>query len=459
MVLKETARPAAGLGPGFGGHVIAPDADDYDRARRVHNAAIDRHPAAIARPTDAADVALAVAHAQERGLPLVIRAGGHSMGGHGTGDGSLVVDLSAMRDVEIDAAERTAWADAGVLAGEYTTASHAHGLVTPFGDTGSVGVAGITLGGGIGWLARKHGMTIDSLLAVEIVTADGRRRIASAVEEPDLFWGVRGAGANFGVVTRLQFQLHPLDDVLAGDILLPAARDVLRSLVPVLLAAPDELTAMPTIMLAPPDPEIPERHHGRPVVYLSVAWSGPPGAGERALAPLRALGAPISDTVAWQPYPALFSPVDRDEEPTSGVSSRALFLDTLDDSTIDVIERRLTEADAPRAIVQLRVLGGAMARVPGDETAFGWRDRPVLLWLITPYEDLGRAAEIDAWTAAFRAELASDGAATYVNFMGDEGVDAVRDAYPASTYARLRELKQRYDPDNVFRANHNIRPA
>ena len=459
MVLEEAARHPSGLGPGFRGRVIAPDADDYDRARRVHNAAVDRHPALIVRPTDADDVALVVAYAQERGLPLVIRAGGHSMGGHSTGDGALVLDLSAMRDVEIDAVEGTAWADAGVLAGEYTTASHALGLVTPFGDTGSVGVAGITLGGGVGWLVRKHGMTIDSLLAVEIVTADGRRRIASAVEEPDLFWSVRGAGANFGVVTRLQFRLHPLDNVLAGDILLPATRDVLRSLVPVLLAAPDELTAMPTIMLAPQDPAIPDQHRGRPVVYVSVAWSGPSGAGERALAPLRALGAPISDTVTWQPYPALFSPVDRDEEPTSGVSSRALFLDALDDATIDVIERRLTEADAPRAIVQLRVLGGAMARVPGDETAFGWRDQPVLLWLITPYQEIGRAAAIEAWTAAFRADLPADGAATYVNFMGAEDTDAVRGAYPAPAYARLRELKRRYDPDNVFRVNHNIPPA
>ena len=459
MVLQETAPYASDLGPGFRGRLISPEADDYDRARRVHNAAVDRRPALIARPTDAADVALLVAHAQDRGLQLAVRAGGHSMAGHGTGDGALLLDLSAMRGVEIDAVGRTAWADAGVLAGEYTNAAQAHGLVTPFGDTGSVGVAGITLGGGVGWLVRKHGMTIDSLLAVEIVTADGRRRIASAVEEPDLFWAVRGAGANFGVVTRLQFRLHPLGDVLAGDILLPATRDVLRRLVPTLLAAPDELTAMPTIMLAPEDPAIPDTHRGRPVVYLSVAWSGPPDAGEAALVPLRALATPMSDTIAPKPYPELFPPVDPDEGPTWAISSRALFLDTLDDAMIDAIERRLTEPGAPEAIVQLRVLGGAMARVPGDATAFGWRDRPALLWLITPDKDLARAAANEAWTAAFRAELPADGPATYVNFMGDEGADAVRNAYPASSYARLRELKRRYDPDNVFRANYNIRPA
>ena len=459
VVLEETARHASGLGPRFRGRVIAPDAHDYDRARRVHNAAIDRHPALIVRPSDADDVALVVAQAQEWRLPLVVRAGGHSMGAHSTGDGALLLDLSAMRAVEIDASERTAWAGAGVLAGEFTSATHALGFVTPFGDTGSVGVAGITLGGGIGWLVRKHGMTIDSLLAVEIVTADGRRRIASAVEEADLFWAVRGAGANFGVVTRLQFRLHPVGDVLAGDILLPATPDVLRRLVPTLLAAPDELTAMPTIMLAPEDPAIPEEHRGRPVVYLSVVWSGVPDAGEQALAPLRALGSPMSDTVSWKPYPDLFSPVDRDAEPVWSISSRALFLDTLDDAVIEVIERRLTEPGAPEAIVQLRVLGGEMARVPGEATAFGWRDRPALLWLVTPDKELGRAAANEAWTAAFRAELPADGAATYVNFMGAEHADAVRGAYPAPVYARLRELKRRYDPDNVFRANHNIPPA
>ena len=458
---EDAARTATGLGRAFRGQVITPDAPDYDRARKVFNASVDRHPALIVRPTDADDVALVIAHAQERGLPIVVRAGGHSLGGLSTSDGALILDLSAMRSVEIDASERTAWADAGILAGEYTAASHALGFVTPFGDTASVGVAGLTLGGGVGWLVRKHGMTIDSLLAVEIVTADGRRRIASATEEPDLFWAVRGAGANFGVVTRLQFRLYPLGNVLAGDILLPASRDVLRRLVPVLLAAPDELTAMPSIMLAPTDPAIPDQHHGQPVVYLLVAWSGSADAGERALAPLRALGSPISDTVTWKPYTALFSPVDRDEEPTFSISSRSVFLDSLDDARIEVIERRLTEAGAPDAVVQLRVLGGAMARVPGDHAAFGWREQPVLLWLSVWDAEISRAAANDAWNAAFRAELAAAGAgaASYVNFMGAEDADAVRDAYPAPAYARLRELKRRYDPDNVFRANQNIPPA
>jgi FAD/FMN-containing dehydrogenase len=458
-MLSATSRPDHGLSRSFRGQVIAPGDDAYDRARRVHHAAIERHPALIARPADANDVALLVAHGQERGVPLVIRSGGHSMAGHGTGDDALVVDLSAMREVRIDPVRRTAWADAGVLAGEYTAAAQTHGLATPFGDAGKVGVAGITLGGGIGWLVRRLGMTIDSLLGVEIVTADGRCRIASADEEPDLFWALRGAGANFGVVTRLQFRLHPLGDVLAGDIILPATRDVLHRLVPVLQAAPDALTAMPLIATASEETPVPPEFHGRPVVHVSVAWSGAPGDGERALAPLRDLGTPLGDTVAWQPYSALFSPVDRDEAPTWGISSRTRFIDDLDDPTIEVIDRYLTAPDAPRGLVQLRVLGGEMARVPGEATAFGWRDRPALLWLITPYEDLERADEHEAWTAAFHADLPASDAATYVNFMGDDDIDAVRAAYPPSTYARLRELKRRYDPDNVFRANHNIRPT
>ena len=459
MLPEDAARNATGLGRAFRGEVIVPEAHDYDRARRVFNASVDRRPALIVRPTDAADVALAVVHAQDRGVPLIVRAGGHSLGGFSTGDGALVLDLSAMRGVTIDPTERTAWADAGVLAGEYTATSHALGLVTPFGDTSSVGVAGLTLGGGVGWLVRKHGMTIDSLLAVEIVTADGRRRMASKAEEPDLFWAVRGAGSNFGVVTRLQFRLHPLGNVLAGDIVLPASRDVLRSLVPVLLEAPDELTAMPSIYLAPQDPAIPEQLHGQPVVHLSVAWAGAPEAGERALAPLRALGSPISDTVTWKAYPDLFAPVDRDAEPLFGISSRSLFLDALDEATVDVILRRLTEAGAPDPVIQLRVLGAAMGRIPSDETAFGWREQPVLLWLNVWDPEISRAHANDAWNAAFHAELAGAVPASYVNFMGAEDAGAVRGAYPAPAYARLRELKRRYDPDNVFRANHNIPPS
>lgn len=460
MAIDQIVRNAEGLDRAFRGQVLSPASPDYDRARRVHDATAAGHPALIVRPTDGADVALAIAHARESGLALVVRAGGHSLANHSAGDGALVLDLSAMRGLDIDAAGRTAWAEAGILAAEYTAATHALGFVTPFGDSGSVGVAGTTLGGGIGWLVRRFGMSIDSLLAVEIVTADGRRRIVSSNAEPDLFWAVRGAGANFGVVTRLQFRLHELRDVLAGDIVLPATREVLRGLIPTLLAAPDELTAMPTISLASPeDPSVSEAHHGRPVVYLSVAWSGSPDAGGRALAPLRALGSQIADTVVSKPYTDLFSPVDRDAVSSWGVSSRALFLETLDDPTIEVIERRLTEPGAPGALAQLRVLGGAMARVPGDATAFGWRDRAAVLWLITPYEDLDRAAEHEAWTAAFRAELPIPDTATYLNFMGTEGADAVRGAYPARTLARLRNLKRRYDPDNLFRANHNIPPA
>ncbi len=456
--VRDPADPPAG----FRGPVLRPGADGYDRARRIHNGALDPRPAVIAPPLDAADVRAAVAHAGAVGLDLVIRSGGHSMAGDSAGDGALVLDLSTLRDIELDVPGRTAWAGGGVLAGDYTRAAQAHGLATPFGDTGSVGVAGITLGGGMGWLSRRLGMTIDSLLAAEVVTADGRLLIASADDHPELFWALRGGGGNFGVVTRLRFQLHPLGDVLAGDIILPATREVLRALVPTLLAAPEELTAMPSIMTAPPDPRIPAEMQGRPVVYCSLVWSGAPEAAAPALAALRGLATPIADTVVSKPYPDLFSEGGDAESQAWGVASRTVFVDALDDALIDVILGRLASPSATEALVQLRVLGGAVARMPNAATAYGWRDRPVAVWLITPFADLDRAPDHEAWTEAFAGELRARieaPAGAYVNFMGAEDGDAVRAAYPPATLERLRDVKRRYDPDNRFRANRNIAPA
>ena len=395
---------------GFRGQIIAPGDPGFDGARRVANGAIDRHPALIVRPVDADDVVVGLAHARASGLPVAVRAGGHSGGGLSTGDGVMVIDLSSMKGIEIDPASRSAWVGAGVVAGELTRAAYVHGLAVPFGDTGSVGAAGITLGGGIGWLVRKYGLTIDSLLAAEVVTADGRQVAASEDEHADLFWALRGGGGNFGIVTRLRYRLHPIGDVLHGDIVLPATRDTLRRLVPALLAAPEDLTAMPYVMTAPPDPSIPEEHRGALLLYLQVLWAGAPADGEQALAPLRALGTPIKDTVVLTSYPDVYP--DREPDPDAAPmawASRSVFLDTVDDHVIGVVERRLAEAGAPFALVQLRVLGGAAGRVAGDATAYGWRDRTTLAWLITPYTDFADAARHEAWTAAFREDLRQHG--------------------------------------------------
>lgn len=445
--------------PGFLGRVLGPADPEFDRARRVANGVIDRHPALIARPLDAADVAGALAFGRAAGLRIAVRAGGHNAAGHGTGDGVLVVDLSAMKGIEIDPVARTVWVESGVVAGELTRAANEHGLAVPFGDTGSVGAAGITLGGGIGWLARKYGMTIDSLLAAELVTADGRRLVASEDESPDLFWALRGGGGNFGIVTRLRYRLHPIGDVLHGDIVLPATRDVLRRLVPTLLAAPDDLTAMPYVAAAPPDPSTPDELRATLLLHLQVLWAGSPEEGERALAPLRALAPAVEDTVTLKPYPEVYPDRAPDPDaPPMGWAMRSAFIDAFDDAVIDIVEHRLAEPTTPWALVQLRVLGGAVGRVAGDATAYGWRDRTVLAWLITPFTDLANAAGHEDWTADFQADLLRHGSGAYVNFMGNEPTAAAT-AYPATTWDRLRAIKRRYDPDNVFRSNTNIPPA
>jgi hypothetical protein len=284
---------------------------------------------------------------------------------HWTGDGVLVIDLSAMKGIEIAPVSRTAWVESGVVAGELTRAASAHGLAVPFGDTGSVGAAGITLGGGVGWLARKYGMTIDSLLVAELVTADGRQLVASEDENPDLFWALRGGGGNFGIVTRLRYRLHPIGDVLHGDIVLPATRDILRRLVPALLAAPDDLTAMPYIASAPEEFSIPDQLRGALLLHLEVLWAGSPEEGERALAPLRALGPAVSDSVKLTPYPDVYPEHAPDPDaPPMGWAQRTVFIDAFDDAVIDIVERRLAESTTPWALVQLRVLGGASAGLP-----------------------------------------------------------------------------------------------
>jgi len=442
----------------FRGQLIRPADSDYEAARLVDNAAIDGRPALIARARDAADVVAAIEFARASGLPLAVRSGGHSVAGHSTGDGVFVLDLSTMSDLEIDPEARTCWAAPGVRAGAYTTAAYDFGLATPFGDNGRVGIGGLTLGGGIGWLVRKHGLTIDSLLAVELVTAQGKQLVATLDDHPDLFWALRGGGGNFGVATRFKFRLHPIGLTLHGTIALPLTGTVLPELVRVALAAPDELTVMPAVLPVPPMDEIAERHHGRPAVFVDLLWAGPIDAGERAIDSIRALAEPLFDAVSEEPYPAVYPPPKGIRE---SWTSRAIFLDTVDAETVAIIERSMAAAPSPSALAQLRILGGAAGRIDPESTAYGWRDRGVLLWIIADFgtADPGELPRHAAWAAGFVAALRAKGSATYVNFMGDEGADGVRAAYPAATWSRLREIKRTYDPENLFRRNQNIPPA
>jgi FAD/FMN-containing dehydrogenase len=290
------------------GEVVGPGDAGYDRARRVWNARIDRRPAVIVRPREPSEVVAAVEFARTNELPLAVRGGGHSPAGYGTVDGGLVVDLSNLKTLDVDPQRRVACAEAGLTWGEYNARTHAHGLATPGGDVAAVGIAGLTLGGGMGWLMRKHGMTIDNLLAVDIVTADGRLLTASETEQPDLFWALRGGGGNFGIATRFRYRLHPVDTVLGGAIVYPATREGLRAYAEAATAAPDELTTITFVGKAPPLPLIPAHAHGTPVHMVIPCYAGDLDAGHRALAPLRALAGrtPLADVTGPRPYPALY---------------------------------------------------------------------------------------------------------------------------------------------------------
>jgi FAD/FMN-containing dehydrogenase len=440
----------------FDGRVVAPDDAGYDQARQVFYGGFDRRPAAIVRPLDANQVAQVVDLARDGGLELAVRSGGHSLAGHSISDGGIVLDLSELTAIDIDPEGRTAWAETGLTAGAYTAAVGAHGLVTGFGDTASVGIGGLTLGGGVGYLVRTHGLTIDSLLAAELVTADGQLLQVDADQHPELFWAIRGGGGNFGVATRLKFRLHPLDGIVGGMLLLPATAQVIVDFMAAAEAAPEELSGIANIMVAPPLPFVPADQHGRLVVMAMLCYAGDAEAGQRALAPFRALADPIADMVQPMPYPGLYEPAEEIEVVEE--SARSMFLDSFDHTAAEAVVEHLQASTAPMAVAQLRVLGGAMARVPTQATAFAHRDRRIMAGVGCVYEDAGDRPAHDAWADGFTAALRQGDPGVYVNFLSDEGPDRVRQAYPGPTWDRLVEVKRRYDPDNLFRLNQNIPP-
>jgi FAD/FMN-containing dehydrogenase len=439
------------------GAVVAPDDPGYDKARTVFHGAVDRRPAAIARVADATDVSRVVSLARETGLELAVRSGGHSGAGHGVSDGGIVLDLSDMRALEIDPQSRTAWAETGLSVGEYTAGTAAHGLATGFGDTGSVGIGGVTLGGGVGYLVRKHGLTIDDLLAADVVTADGRLLRVDARNHPDLFWAIRGGGGNFGVATRFRFRLHELNRIVGGMLVLPATPEVIASFIGAAESAPEELSTIANVMPAPPLPFLAGEHHGRLAVMAMPAYAGAEQAGERAIAPFRELAAPLADMVRPMPYPQIFPPDEEDFHPVAAM--RSMFVDAFDRGSAEAVVDHLEDASAPMAVAQLRVLGGAVARVPANATAYAHRERRMMVNVAAIYEHLDEAAVHEAWVARFAAALRQEGAGVYVNFLGDEGEERVREAYPGSTWDRLAAIKARYDPDNLFRMNQNVPPA
>ncbi len=439
------------------GRVITPDDDGYDAARTVVAGGIDRRPLVIVRPANAHDVAKVVTQARESGLPLAVRSGGHSNAGHSVVDEGIVLDLRDMKALEIDVDGRTAWAEAGLTAGEYTTATAVHGLATGFGDTGSVGLGGLTLGGGVGYLVRKHGLTIDSLLAADIVTADGQLLRVDAEHHPDLFWAIRGGGGNFGVATRFRFRLHPLGSIVGGMLILPATAPSIAGFVAAAEAAPEELSTIANIMTCPPMPFVPEEHHGKVVNLALLTYAGDSEAGERAIAPFRALATPIVDLLKTQPYPEMYPPGDDSYHPLA--VARTMFVDRIDTGVGETILEYLNSSDAPMRVAQLRVLGGEMARVPADATAFAHRTNRIMVNVAAFYEGPADKPVREAWVAEFVAALHQGDPAAYVNFLADEGEARVRAAYPGTTWDRLSVIKGRYDPTNLFHLNQNIPPT
>ncbi|MGH3073457.1 MAG: FAD-binding oxidoreductase [Gaiellales bacterium] len=444
------------LRAGLNGKVIGADDPRYDDARRVVFTGFDRRPAAIVRVADASDVARVVSLARETGAELAVRSGGHSRAGHSTTEGGIVLDLSRMNEVEIDAAGRSAWAQTGITGGDYTAATAEHGLATGLGDTASVGLGGIALGGGIGFLVRKYGLAIDDLLAAEVVTADGEIVEVDAETHPDLFWALRGGGGNFGVATRLRLRLHKVDAVVGGMLMLPASTNVIAGLVAAADAAPEELSVIANILKAPPLPFIPAEQHGRPVVIALMVYAGGAEAGEQAIAPIRALATPLADMVRPIRYPEMYAGPEP-PPPAFGAGTNIL-VDGLPERGAETILEHLETATAPVAAVQLRVLGGAMARVPADATAFGHRGARLMVNIAAMYQQAEERTEHEAWASALTTAL-SDGhtRAAYVGFVGDEGEDGARRAYPPATLERLAGVKRQYDPDNVFRLNVNVR--
>jgi hypothetical protein len=439
------------------GRVLVPGEPDFGAANEVAMGGITATPAAIARVTDVADVSAVVAAARETGLELAIRSGGHSGAAHGTTDGGLVLDVRGLRELEIDAAARTAWVGSGLTAGEVTAALAERGLAIGFGDTGTVGVGGLTLGGGVGYLVRRFGLTIDSLLAAELVTADGTVHLVDADAEPDLFWAIRGGGGNLGVATRFQFRLHELAGVVGGILVLPATPETVAGFIAAAEAAPEELSTIANVMPAPPMPFLPEADHGRLVILGMICFAGDAEAGARAIGPLRALATPLADLVRPIPYPEMFPPEDPGYRPTA--VARTMFLDRVERPEATTIMAALEASDAPMRAAQLRVLGGAMARVPVEATAFAHRRSRIMVNLAAFYDGEADRVRKERWVTDLAAALRQDDAGAYVNFLGDEGPARVRAAYPGSTWDRLAEIKRRYDPENLFRRNQNVPPA
>ncbi len=446
---------------GLRGTAVLPGDGDYEHERTIWNGAHDRRPALIARCAGVADVIRTVDLARSEGLPLAVRGGGHSIPGFSTVDDGIVLDLSLMKGVRVDPARRRVAAQAGCVWKDVDVETQQFGLAVTGGLISSTGIAGFTTGGGIGWLVRKHGLASDNLVGADVVTADGQFVHASADEHPDLFWGLRGGGGNFGVVTSFEYQLHDVGPtVLSGLVFYPAeeAGQVLRGYRAACAEAPDELTTLVNLTTAPPVPFLPEWVHGKPVVAVLGCWSGDPEAGEAATAPFRSLGTVIADVFADNPYAGWQQALD--PLYPRGVHNyfRSAFLRAAGDESLRVLLD--SHAVVPNAMTEIHLhhLGGAVGRVPAAATAYALRDQEFIVNVVARTPTADGFPDVVQWARGVTSSLGAD-AAAYVNFTGEATAELVRASYPPETYRRLVELKNKYDPSNLFRLNQNIAPS
>ncbi|MGH2443834.1 MAG: FAD-binding oxidoreductase [Chloroflexota bacterium] len=443
------------------GEVIRPGDESYESARMVWNGMIDKHPSLIVRCAGAADVIATVNFGREHGMETAVRGGGHNVAGNAVCDGGLVIDLSSMRSVHVDPARRTAWAEPGCTWGEFDHETQAFGLGTTGGLVTSTGIAGFTLGGGMGWLVRKHGLACDNLRSVDIVTAEGKLINASPENHPDLFWGVRGGGGNFGVVTGFEYQLHPVGPMVFGGAVfhpLERAREVLSFYREFTARAPDELTTMAAIMTAPPAPFIPADLHGKSAIAIASCYAGSMEQGEAAVASLLSFGPPAGAHIGPVPYTMLQSMFDASAPAGLNNYWKSHYLASLDGDATDVILKYATMIPAPFSQIHLHQLGGAMSRTPNGSTAFGHRDAAYALNIIGMWADPAETDRDLQWVRQFWAAMERFSVGVYVNFMAEEDEGTVKSAYDAGAYQRLVTLKRKYDPVNFFHLNQNIKP-
>ncbi len=444
------------FGASLRGELLRPGDDGYDGARKIYNAMIDRRPALIARCAGVSDVIRSVNFARESGLLLSVRGGGHNVSGNAVCDGGLMIDLSPMKGIHVDPEARVARAEPGVLWSEFDHETQAFGLATTGGVIATTGVAGLTLGGGIGWLMGSHGLACDNLLSVDVVTADGRLVTASDSQNPDLFWGLRGGGGNFGIATSFEFRLHPVGQVLGGLLIHPldGAVELIRFYDEFTRTAPDELGSVALFVTSP---------EGERVVAIAVCYNGPVEDGERVLKPLRDYGTPLADMIGPMPYTQVQSMLDEGFPPGQQNYWKSNFLGDLDDQAIELIVEHVRRCPSPGSAIAIEQFGGAVCQIGKDDTAFNHRDARYNLLIVGIWPDPSAGEENVKWVRDLWDAMAPySSGGVYVNYLGqesDEGSGRIEAAYGPEKYARLVALKNKFDPTNLFRLNQNIRPT